>query len=415
MPTLSEQILSRAAGRQVRAGEIVVVKPDVVMGHDSLSARMIHILQEDLGKEKVFDPDQIVFVMDHVVPAVTTAIAEQQKFIRDFAAEQGIRFYDSGNGICHQMLIEEGLAQPGQIIIGADSHSTTYGAVGAFGSGMGSSDVAMIFATGQTWLRVPETIRINVRGRFNPGVSAKDLGLKICSELTISGANYITIEYHGLNWLSLDERMTISSMAVEVGAKAGIFPPFGEAMQSYNVPDWLYLSDDSEYVNTIEIDLSNLQPQISLPHAVDQVTDISNMLGQPVNRIYLGTCTNGRSEDLNTAANILKGKRIAQGIQFIVTPASRVEMLKSIQNGSLTVLLEAGAIVNPPGCGPCLGRHQGVLSADDICLSTGNRNFRGRMGSPEAQIYLVSPAVAAASAVSGVISISPENGGNNHD
>ena len=410
MATLSEQIFSHAAGRRVRAGEIVVVRPDVVMGHDSLSAGMIRILQEDLEQQSVFDPNQIVFVIDHVVPAATTTIAEQQNIIREFAAQQGIRLLDSGNGICHQILVEEGFAQPGQIVVGADSHSTTYGAVGAFGTGMGSSDVAMIFATGQTWMRVPETIRINVRGRFNPGVGAKDLALKICSELTISGANYFAIEYHGLGGLSLEERMTISSMAVEVGAKAGIFPPFGEAMRTYDIPEWLYLEDETEYVNTIEIDLFLLQPQVSLPHAVDQVTELENLIGQPLNRIFLGTCTNGRSDDIRAAANVLNGKKIAEGVQFIVTPASRKEMLKCIQDGSLAVLLEAGAIVNPPGCGPCLGRHQGVLAAGDICLSTGNRNFRGRMGSPDAQIYLVSPAAAAASALNGVISLPEQNG-----
>ena len=225
--TLSEQILSQAAGRTVKAGELVVVRPNLAMSHDSLSPSIIDILRKELGNERVFDPKQLVMIFDHVTPPSTVGTANLQAVTRRFAAEQGIRLYDVGYGICHQVLVQEGLVKPGMIILGADSHSTSYGAVGAFGTGMGSTDMALVWATGKTWLRVPETVRVIFRGRLHWGVEAKDLALKVCRELTISGASYQTVEYHGLEWLSLAERQTIASMAVEVGAKAGIIPPFG--------------------------------------------------------------------------------------------------------------------------------------------------------------------------------------------
>jgi len=401
--TLTEQIFSHAVGRPVQPGELVIVQPHMVMSHDSLTPGIIEILQKELGKDRVYNPQQIVIVFDHVVPPSTVGTANSQNLVRRFAAEQGIRLFDVGRGICHQLLVQEKLAQPGMIVIGADSHSTSYGSVGAFGSGMGSTDVALIYATGNTWMRVPETIRLLAKGRFSPGVYAKDLALKFSRQLGIDGANYAAVEYHGLDWLPLEGRQTISSMAVEMGAKAGIFPPNGEVAEQYQVPDWLYIDPDAHYAQTFEVDLDTLEPQVSIPHAVDHVVDISEVQGTKINVVFLGTCTNARYEDLRIAANILKGKRVNSQVRFIVTPASERELQRASQDDTLSTLIAAGAILTTPGCGACMGRHNGTLGDDDVCLSTGNRNFKGRMGSPTSKIYLASPAVAAATALTGQI------------
>jgi methanogen homoaconitase large subunit len=401
--TLSEQILSHAAGRPVQAGELVVVQPDVVMSHDSLTPSIIKIMQEELGVPNVKNPDQLVMVLDHVAPASTVGTANSQNLVRRFAQEQGIRLFDVGRGICHQVLVEEQIAAPGKIVLGSDSHSTGYGSVGAFGSGMGSTDVALIWATGRTWLRVPETVRVDVSGRFNPGVDAKDLALKICQVLTISGANYAAVEYHGLDWLPLNSRQTIASMAVEVGAKVGIFPPSGAVAERFSVPDWLFVDPQANYVRRVSIDLNSLEPQVAIPHAVDNVVDLSAVAGTKISVVFMGTCTNGRYEDMRQAAEILKGQHVSSNVRFLVAPASKQELARAAADGTLLTLVEAGAILSTPGCGPCMGRHQGTLGDDDVCLSTGNRNFKGRMGAPTSQIYLSSPAVAAASALTGVI------------
>src|SRR5512142_71912 len=248
--TLSEQILSHAAGRPVHSGELVVVEPDVVMSHDSLTPSIIRIMQDELGAPNVKNPAQLVMSMDHVAPAATVGTANQQNQVRRFAQEQGARLFEVGRGICHQVLVEEKIAAPGKIVLGSDSHSTGYGSVGAFGSGMGSTDIALIWATGRTWLRVPETVRVQVNGRFNPGVDAKDLALKICQVLTISGANYAAVEYHGLEWLDLPSRQTLASMAVEVGAKVGIVPPSGSVAEMFDLPGWLYVDPQASYARS---------------------------------------------------------------------------------------------------------------------------------------------------------------------
>jgi methanogen homoaconitase large subunit len=344
-----------------------------------------------------------VFSFDHVAPASTVGTAENQNKVRAFARKNSIRLFEVGRGICHQVLIEEGIAQPGFIVLGADSHSTSYGAVAAFGSGMGSTDVAAIWATGKTWLRVPETVRILVRGKFQPGVGPKDLALMIGRELSVSGATYQTIEYHGLAWMPLHGRQTLCSMAVELGAKAGIVPPSGEVLRRFDVPEWLTADQDAPYIKTLEIDLDTLEPQVAIPHAVDHVEDVSTIAGKKIDQIFLGTCTNGRYEDLREAALIVKGQQISEQVRFIITPASSHELLRAMADDTLSTLITAGAVLTTPGCGACMGRHQGTLGKNDVCLSTGNRNFKGRMGDPTSQIYLVSPAVAAASAIRGVI------------
>jgi methanogen homoaconitase large subunit len=401
--TLSEQILSHAAGRPVKAGDFVVVEPDVVMSHDSLTPSIIKIMQQELGVEKVKYPHRLVFVFDHVAPASSVDTANSQNLVRRFAKEQAIRLYDVGRGICHQVLVEENIAGPGKIVLGADSHSTSYGAVGAFGSGFGSTDVALMWATGRTWLRVPETVRVTVQGRLGDWIDAKDLALKMCQELTIDGANYMTVEYHGLEWLPLPARQTIASMAVEMGAKAGIFPPAGLPDGRFPVPDWLYIDPQATYTRTFSFDIDALEPQVAMPHAVDKVVDLSAVAGTNVDVVFLGTCTNGRYEDMHQAATILKGKHIAGSLRMVVTPASNQELAKAAADGTLATLIEAGVTLGTPGCGMCMGRHMGTLGEGDVCLSTANRNFKGRMGSPNAQIYLASPAVAAATALKGSI------------
>lgn len=405
--TLSEQILSNAAKKSVQPGDLIVISPDIVMSHDSLTPSIIQILEEELGKENVHNPEQLVIVMDHVVPPSTVGTANNQNIARQFAREQGIRFFDVGRGICHQVLVEEKIAAPGKIILGADSHSTSYGAVGAFGSGMGSTDIALIWATGQTWLRVPETIRITAKGRFSHWVGAKDMALKLCRDLTIAGATYAAVEYHGLDWMELNQRQTLTGMAVEMGAKAGIVPPTG-LPAAFSSPDWLYVDPMAKYVREVTVDLAALEPQVSIPHSVDNVAGISELSGQKVNVVFLGTCTNGRFEDMKIAADIIKNNKVANHVRFIVTPASNRELKRAAEEGVLSTLIEAGATLTTPGCGACMGRHQGTLGDQDVCLSTGNRNFKGRMGSPLSQVYLASPEVAAATAITGFIT-HPQN------
>src|SRR5512138_2240585 len=343
--TLAEQILSHAAGRTVQAGELVVVEPDVVMSHDSLTPSIIRIMQDELGVANVKNPAQLVMTLDHVAPAATVGTANSQNQVRRFAQEQGVRLFEVGRGICHQVLVEEKIAGPGKIVLGSDSHSTGYGSVGAFGSGMGSTDVALVWATGRTWLRVPETVRVQVNGRFNPGVGPKDLALKICQVLTISGANYAAVEYHGLDWLNLPGRQTLASMAVEVGAKVGIVPPTGVVAEMFSVPGWLYVDPQASYARSITIDLDALEPQVSIPHAVDNVVDLSQIAGTRVSVVFLGTCTNGRYEDLRLAANILRGQRVSGDVRFLITPASSRELVRATADGTIQTLVEAGAIL----------------------------------------------------------------------
>jgi methanogen homoaconitase large subunit len=371
------------------------------MGHDSLTPGIIKIMREELKIRHVADPRQIILVMDHVAPSATVGTANAQALIRAFAREEGIRLSEIGNGICHQVLVEQQIAAPGKIVIGSDSHSTSYGAVAAFGTGMGSTDIALCWGTGKAWFRVPESIRIQAQGRFGPGVDAKDLALWLCRQMTIDGATYMAIEYHGLDWLPLHERQTVASMAIELGAKAGLFPPDATLEKRFSVPSWLNVDPHATFANTLEVDLDALEPQVAVPHSVDAVADISAVAGQPVDVVFIGTCTNGRAEDLAVAASIIGDRPLRT--RMIVTPASRAELQRSIRDGSLQKLVAAGATLTTPGCGPCMGRHQGTLADGEVCLSTGNRNFRGRMGSPEAQIWLASPAVAAATALTGVI------------
>ena len=402
--TLSEQILSHAAGRQVHAGELVIVPVDRAMTHDSLTPEVIGVLRDALGARHVHDPERVAVIMDHVAPAASVQTANAQVLTRRWVAEERIgHFYDVGAGVCHQVMLEEGLAQPGQVVVGTDSHATSYGAVAAFGTGIGSGDMALALASGRIWLKVPETIRVLLRGRFRPGVSAKDLSLWFCGELGLEGATYKAVEFHGGEWLSLDSRITLTGMTTEVGAKAGLVPPSGEVLAHYAVPGWLCVQEGACYARTIVADLDAIPPLVAVPPEVDHVRPASELGGIAVQQVFIGTCTNGRMEDLRAAATILQGRHVAPGVRLLVIPASHRILQQAVADGTLAALLAAGATVGTPGCGPCIGRHLGVIGAGEVCFSTANRNFRGRMGSPEALIYLGSPETAAATALTGRI------------
>ncbi len=402
--TLAEQILSHAAGRAVQPGDLVVVPVDMAMAVDSIAPSVVSVLREELGAH-VHDPARTAIYIDHVAPAANVATADAQVRLRRFAAEEGIaHLYDVGRGVCHQVMLEERLIAPGQVVLGSDSHSNSYGAIGAFGTGMGASDIALAWASGRTWLRVPETIRIRCRGAFQPCVGAKDLALHVARTLGADGARYAAVEYHGLDALPLADRQTLACMSTEVGAKVGLIPPTGEVAALFPPPGWLAPAPDAPCRLEVEVDLGALRPLVAVPPAVDTVAEAATLGAVRVDQVFIGTCTNGRLQDLQAAARILRGRQVARGVRLIVVPASSRILEAAVADGTLATLLAAGATVGTPGCGPCIGRHLGVLGAGEVCLSTANRNFRGRMGSPEASIYLASPEVAAASAVQGCIS-----------
>ncbi|MEM3640383.1 MAG: 3-isopropylmalate dehydratase large subunit, partial [Candidatus Bathyarchaeia archaeon] len=355
---------------------------------------------------------RIVMVLDHQVPADSTKSAELHKIVRKFAKEQNIPFfYDVGSGgVCHQVMVEKGHVRPGELIVGADSHTCTYGALGAFGAGVGSTEMAAVFATGKIWLKVPETIKFNVYGAFQKFVGAKDLILNIIGQIGADGANYKVMEFDGpvINDMSVSDRLTICNMAVEAGAKTGIINP-DEKVIAYiknrtNKQIQLIKSDaDANYEKVIELDVSSLEPQVACPSFVDNVKPVSEVEGTPIDQAFIGSCTNGRVEDLRMAAEMIKGKKIKDGVRFIVTPASHEVYLQALREGILETLAEAGACISNPTCGACFGGHIGLLAEGETCISSSNRNFTGRMGSPKAKIYLASPATVAASALKGEI------------
>jgi methanogen homoaconitase large subunit len=402
--TLSEQILSHAAGRSVHAGELAIVDLDRVMTIDSIAPEVIDVLEHELGIVKVPYPERCAVFIDHVAPAANVATAEGQVRARRFVEQQGIsRFYDAGRGICHQLMVEEHLVEPGMVAIGSDSHSTTYGAIAAFGTGMGTTDIALAFATGRTWMRVPETVRIDLTGQLPNQVDAKDLALHLLRDVGADGFTYRAVEFHDVSTLSIGSRMTLSSMTTEMGAKAGLSVPDARTRAFAPVPDWLIVQDDAAYLDRRAVDLGAVEPLVSRPPRVDDVVPAGVLGDVTVDQVFLGTCTNGRLQDLRAAAGILRGKRIADRVRLLVIPASRSVLQRAVADGTLAALLDAGATVGPPGCGPCIGRHLGVLGAGEVCFSTSNRNFSGRMGSPQAQIYLGSPQTAAATALRGRI------------
>ncbi|MCZ7396142.1 MAG: 3-isopropylmalate dehydratase large subunit [Candidatus Methanoperedens sp.] len=407
MPTISEKILSRASGKPAKADDFVIANIDYAMAHDGTSVLAVKAFNE-MGAKKVWNPKRIIIPFDHIAPANNETAAKLQQSIRKWLREQGItNFFDVGEGICHQLLPEHGFALPGKLIIGADSHSCTYGAFGAFATGVGATDMAEIFATGKLWLRVPRTIRITVEGKLTKGVSAKDLTLCIIKKVGTDGANYKAIEYYGetISGLSIPERMTLCNMSIEMGAKTGIVPPDektfgylkGKAKEKYTP---VYADEEAQYCEEYNFDVNDLEPQVAKPHEVDNVSSVSEVAGILLDQVFIGSCTNGRYEDLEVVAKILRGKKVK--VRTVVLPASRSILIKATESGIIAILLKAGVIIAPPGCGPCLGAHMGVLCEGETCLSTSNRNFKGRMGAG-GLIYLSSPETAAASALHGVI------------
>lgn len=407
--TMAEKILSRRGARAVYAGDLAVVDVDQVMVVDSIAQSFIERMERDLAATPRY-PGRVSIVVDHVAPASTVSVAQAQKEAREYAAATGVRLFDVGRGICHQVLMEERLAQPGWIVLGSDSHSTTYGAVAAFGTGMGATDIALAAASGKTWLRVPESVKVTFSGDLQPGVSAKDAALEMIRVLGADGATYQSVELHAGDRFTRGERMTLANLCVEAGAKAGLVVPGGEILTEYgyDIPDWVYPDPGARYVREVEIDLSTLRPRMSAPSEVDNVHDVSELRGLKVDQVFIGTCTNGRIEDLHAAAEVLRGRRVNPGTRLLVIPASSQVMEQALEDGTLLTLQQAGAVLGTPGCGPCMGRHQGVLAPGEVCVSTSNRNFIGRMGDKDARVYLASPAVAAAAAVLGRIGL-PED------
>ena len=409
---ITEKILAKASGKKtVHPGEIVDANVDVIMIHDLTGPLAVEAFKK-IGVSKVWNNKKVVIILDHQIPAESVKMAELHKMLRKFAHEQDIRIYDVGEGgICHQVMPEKGYVTPGSVIVGADSHTCTYGAFGSFATGIGSTEAAAVFATGKLWLKVPETIKFNVEGKFPNYVTPKDLILHIIGKVGADGAIYKSAEFTGqtIRDMSIAGRMTICNMAVEMGAKNGIVEPDEETIKfleprvpkgKATINGWK--SDaDAKYEKTIEIDVSNLEPQIACPSSVDNVKPISKVGDVTVNQAFIGSCTNGRIEDLRTAAQILKGKKVKTGVRALVIPASQEVYAQALKEGLLEVFTAAGAMTCGATCGPCLGGHIGLLASGEVCVSTSNRNFIGRMGSPEANVYLASPAVVAASAITG--------------
>ena len=419
--TLTQKILARATGRSsVAVGDVVEPAVDLAMSHEN-AALVINQFQEIFTgtslAPSVWDPSKIAIVFDHRVPAESSKTATNHKKVRDFVRAQGItKFHDvrgDGGGICHQVLAENGYDRPGSVIVGTDSHTTSHGAFGAFAFGIGATDMAAVWALGRVLnVEVPATIKVVVHGDLAPWVGPKDVILHLVGRLTAEGANFRVIEFHGdtIEWLSMSGRLVLCNMAVEAGATSGIVPADDETVRYLRSEagvtgeiDLVVPDSDAVYERIVDIDVSALEPQIACPHTVDRVQPVTSVVGTRVQQIVIGSCTNGRLDDLEIAARILRGRKVAGDVRMLVFPASWKIYREAMELGYLADLIGAGAVVMNPGCGCCLGVHQGALGDGEVALSTTNRNFKGRMGNPNAQVYLCSPAVAAASALSGEI------------
>ncbi len=407
-----EKILADASGKQqVSPGEIVEANIDAAMIHDLTGPLAIKSFRE-IGAKKVWDNNKVIVILDHLVPASSIISANLHRIVRNFAEEQNIRnFYDVGRGgVCHQVMPEKGHVRPGEVIVGADSHTCTYGAFGAFATGIGSTEMAAVFVTGKLWFRVPEVIKVNVTGELPKMVTAKDVTLNIVGRIGADGAIYKGLEFGGstIRDMSVDGRMVLCNMAVEMGAKAGIIEPDQKTLEYVKArtdkPFKSIKSDpDAAYKQVVDVDVSALEPQVAVPHSVDNVKPVSEVDGVEVDQAFIGSCTNGRLEDLRSAAQILKGKKIARGVRLVVIPASQEIYLNALKEGLIKTFMDAGATIGNPNCGPCLGGHMGILAEGEVCISSSNRNFVGRMGSSKSFVYLASPATVAASAVKGKI------------
>jgi 3-isopropylmalate/(R)-2-methylmalate dehydratase large subunit len=407
--TIAEKILSNKSQQDVKANDIVIANLDFVMGQDGTSPLAIRAFEE-MEAKRVFDPNRVAMVIDHSAPSPLAGVSALHKQMREFAEKQKIHLFDIGDGVCHQLLPEKGHVVPGDLVIGADSHTCTYGAINVFSTGVGSTDLAAGMISGKLWFKVPETIKVSLYGDLPTGVYAKDVILFVAGDMTADGATYQALEFAGtiIEALSVEARFTISNMAVELGAKCGLMEADQKTIQwvhEHSTRSFVTIKADADasYSERREYDLSNLEPQLSLPHTVDNVVPISRALGTKLAQGVIGTCTNGRMEDLRIAAGILKGRKIAKGCRLIVAPSSRRTYIEAMREGLIEIFVEAGAAIVTPGCGPCVGTHNGVPSDGENVISTANRNFKGRMGNNKASIFLASPATVAASMLRGEI------------
>ncbi len=409
--TFAEKLLATKAGKKdaVR-GEIVTVRPDHLLSHDNTAA-IIGKIREELELYGVADREQHVIVIDHVVPAANEKTATNHRRIREYVeTHEIVHFHDAGEGVCHQVVYETGIALPSKLIIGSDSHTCSYGAVNCFSTGIDRTEAAGVILTGETWMKVPASMKLEIRGRLRPMVDAKDLVLTVIGEIGSDGANYRSVEIHGeVEALTMSQRFTVANMGVEMGAKNCTFP-VDDVCREYLAglgfkegEDYTatWADPDAEYEKTLTFELDSIEPVVACPHHVDNVRPVRDLDGTEIDQVLIGTCTNGRLEDLEIAAGILRGRKKSPKVRLLIAPASRKVLREAMKDGYIDILLDAGAIILPPGCGPCLGAHQGVLAPGERCASTANRNFKGRMGCKEAEIYLVSPATAAAAALTG--------------
>ncbi|MDR2623493.1 MAG: 3-isopropylmalate dehydratase large subunit [Methanobrevibacter sp.] len=407
---ITEKILSNKYGKEVNPGEIIEIDVDLVMSHDGTSPPAIKVFERIA--ENVWDNSKIAIVFDHTVPPNTIGSSEFHKVARKFGWEQKLKhFYHHGEGICHQVLPEKGLVEPGKIIVGADSHTCTYGAFGAFATGMGSTDIAMIYATGKTWFMVPEAFKINVTGELGENITSKDIILNIIGKIGSDGASYKAVEFFGdtVDRMAVSERMTITNMVIEMGAKNGVMEPNQQTIdylkKKTNKTNFnIFKSDDDDYEKEFSFDITNMEPQIACPNNVDNVKPISKVDGVAIDQGFIGSCTNGRLEDLKLAAEVLKNEKVHEDVRLIISPASAEIYKEAIEKGYVQTFIGSGAIVCNPGCGPCLGGHMGVLSKEETAITTTNRNFKGRMGDPNSRVYLSNPKIVAYSSIKGYIS-----------
>jgi 3-isopropylmalate/(R)-2-methylmalate dehydratase large subunit len=407
--TIAEKILTRHAGRYLKAGDFAICKIDYAFGQDGTSSIIIDRLRE-INPKKL--KTRFCMVIDHNAPSPSEGVSRIHKKMREFCLENSARIYDAGCGVCHQVIPESGEILPGNLILGADSHTCTYGALGAFATGVGSTDLAIALATGKNWFKVPETIKITLKGKLPRGVYAKDIALHIIKKIKADGATYKAVEFAGpvIDRLEMDGRFTIANMAVEMGAKAGLMPTDKKTL------DWLKdkvaknkkivpvkADSGAHYERSLEFEIGRLEPLVALPHSVDNAVSVKKLKKQIINQAFLGTCTNGRLTDLKIAAKILKSKKIAKGVRLIIAAASRLIYLEALKLGLIDIFIKAGAVIVAPGCGPCVGTHNGIPADKEVVISTANRNFKGRMGNPNAFIYLASAATVAASSIKGSI------------
>ncbi len=424
--TISEKLLSEKSGQNVQAGDYVEAAVDVMMTHDVTGPLAFEVFESVTGDDpELVAPDNTAITIDHHAPADGVKAANNHNIVREFADKYGAHQYDVGDGICHQVLVEEGFVSPGDLVIGADSHSTTFGGVGCFGTGVGSTDLGTTLATGKLWFRVPETLRFEVEGDLPDGVYAKDLILKFIGDVGFAGCTYKAAEYGGsaVESLPVHERLVLSNMAIEMGGKAGLVAPDEQTVEFLaaqtgtrpTVPAYTHPDDDADYEAVYRYRADTISPQVAIPSNPENAVPVQEVVGTDIDQLFVGTCTNGRYEDIRIVADIIEAEQLAPNVRMVVVPASRSVYKQMMETGVLQTFVDAGAIVQSAGCGPCFGTHQGVLGDGDVCLATANRNFPGREGSMNSEVYLASPATVGASALYGEITDPREVALNRYD